>query len=267
MSDARSCAYTGVVFHERFAPKRHKFTYRVFSLCLDVDGIDALSNSLKFFSRNRFNVLSFHDRDFGGGENEPAGARARALLAQAGLGEFGKRIFLLCYPRLLGLAFNPLSVYFCHGGGERPGAVIYEVSNTFGERKSYVIAVDPLGPRAIEQGCVKELYVSPFTSPQGRYAFHVQAPGDNVHVGVNFIGAGGPVLNTYFRGKRLALSDRAIAGLVLRYPLMTLKVVAGIHFEALRLWWKGVPLIQRHVSPRYSHTIVPVSPRDPSHAE
>jgi DUF1365 family protein len=261
-----SCAYAGIVGHKRLVPKQHAFTYRVFSLLLDVDEIDDVDRSLRLFSHNRWNLLSFQDRDHGRQDGTPVATQLRDVLREANMAPAGARITLLCYPRLLGFVFNPLSVYFCHRADGTLGAVVYEVSNTFRERKSYVIPVAHDDGAVIAQGCAKEMYVSPFTSPNGRYDFHVLRPGDRVLIGIDFRGADGLILKTYFRGEREELSDRSIARLVARHPLMTFKVIAGIHFEALRLWLKGVPLVERHTSPTYSFTVVAPSTRQPSHA-
>jgi hypothetical protein len=239
----------------------------VFCLCLDVDEIDELDGRLRLFSRNRRNILSFHDRDFGNKDGTPVAASARSLLNGAGLGHAGRSIKLLCYPRLLGFVFNPLSVYFCHGDDERLAAIIYEVSNTFGERRSYVIAVSEDGSPVISQTCRKEMSVSPFTSADGTYAFHILKPGEEVVVGVTLRGTEGPCVKTHFRGARRALSDATIIGLLARHPLMTLKVVAAIHFEALRLWLKRIPVIAHRRSPPFAVSIAKPSRRDAKHVQ
>ena len=178
------------------------------------------------------------------------------------MGHATSRITLLCYPRLLGFVFNPLSVYFCHGADGALAAIIYEVSNTFGERTSYVIPVPDAAAEMVQQDCAKQMYVSPFTARQGRYAFNVRPPGEAVFVGVDFYEAERAILKTNFSGRRQALTNGALARLVAGHPLMTLKVVAGIHWEAVRLWLKGVPLVERHGSPRYSISIIQHPPRE-----
>ena len=263
--EIKSRVYTGKVVHKRLTPKHHAFKYSVFSLCLDVDEIDRLTSSLRFFSRNGWNLFSFHDRDHGNRDGSQVAVQARHLLGEAKMDAAGTRIELLCYPRLFGFVFNPLSVYFCYGADNQLGAIIYEVTNTFGERRSYVIAVADAVDGAVSQHCGKQLYVSPFTGNEGSYDFHVVAPSDRVVVGVAFRQSGVAVLKTYFTGARGPLSDWRIAALLIRYPLMTLKVVAGIHFEAARLWLKGIPPVKRHAATPYSFTVVPISPRDASH--
>ncbi len=265
MSQLASCIYEGTVVHKRLTPRRHAFAYRVFALCLDVDEIDRVDWSLRFFSRGKRNLVGFWDTDLGEPGSDSVGAKARRLLAQSDLARFGARIELVCYPRILGFVFNPLSVYFCRDEAGTVGAVIYEVTNTFRERKSYVIPVAGDGD-AITQDCAKEIYVSPFTGASGHYGFHCIAPSDRVVIGVNFREAGQPVLKTHFRGERRPLNDRTIARLMARYPLMTLKVVGAIHLEAARLWAKGVPIAPRHASPAYSFSIVDRPVRDAHHA-
>lgn len=265
MSELTSCLYEGTVVHKRLRPHPHAFSYRVFALCLDVDEIDVLDRKLRLFSRNKRNLLGFRDADLGAEGTEPVADKVRRLLDQCGLSSCGAQIEIVCYPRLLGYVFNPLSVYFCRDSSGTIGAVVYEVSNTFGERKSYVIPVDG-DAGAISQTCDKELYVSPFTGASGSYGFHCIAPSDRIVVGVNFREGGQPVLKTHFRGERRPLTDGTIAAAVARHPLMTLKVMSAIHFEALRLWVKGVPLVPRHTSASYSFTIVDRPQRIDSHA-
>jgi len=255
MSSYASCLFAGHVVHKRLSPVVNGFSYRVFALCLDVDEIDRLDTELKLFSRNRRNFLAIRDTDFAGGGGSIAEA-SRALLRSAGLEAFGMRISLLCYPRILGYAFNPLAVYFCRNTEGRLGAMIYEVTNTFKERRSYLIPVEHDDGGVIVQGCAKELYVSPFTARAGRYGFHVRPPGNDVVVGVSFREENRPVLKTHFRGERVELSDAALATMLLRYPMMTLKVMTAIHAEAARLWWKGVPVQERTGSPRFATTVV-----------
>jgi len=225
-----SALYEGHVTHTRIYPRRHSFTYRVFSLLLDLDELDHLN--LRLFARNRPALLSFHDEDHGDGR--PLRDWAKARLADAGIEADGP-IRLLCYPRLWGFVFNPLSVWFCHRADGTLAATIYEVHNTFGERHSYVLRA------GANQECDKAFHVSPFLSLDCRYAFRIVPPAGEVVIAIRESEGGAPVLNATFSGRRKDLTDRNLAAAVLRHPLMTLKVVAAIHFEALRLWLKRVP--------------------------
>ena len=244
--------YSGVVVHKRLRPRLHALRYRVFSLLLDVDRIDELAAGLRLFSRGRFNLMSFYDRDYGRGDGTPVGDEARAVLAQAGIGLEGGRIFLLAYPRLLGYVFNPLSVYYAFDVTGQLAALIYEVNNTYGERKSYVVRAGASQGRVFAQAAQKEMCVSPFTEGSGRYSFRVTIPGDDLVLAVLLRDAEGPLLKTHFKAEAKPLDDGVIALQMLIFPLMTVKVIAAIHFEALKLWWKGVPLAERHASPAYS---------------
>jgi uncharacterized protein len=256
-----SCVYAGEVVHHRVRPKPHGLKYQVFSLLLDVDEVDALDRRLWLFSRNRWNVVSFYDRDHGAGTPGMAIAdHARATFAAAGLGAATARIFLLAYPRIVGYGFNPISVYYGYGSDGHLAGLIYEVNNTFGERRSYVVpvagAVDDDAHTVHAHGCKKELYVSPFTDMAGRYSFRVREPADETLLAVNLRDDDGPLLRTHFRANRLAISDGVLARLMMTLPFLTLKVIAAIHLEAARLWLKGVPLTTRPAAARYAVTHV-----------
>jgi hypothetical protein len=256
MSPVASAIYVGHVAHKRLHPKPHALKYGVFSLLLDLDEHDRLSARLRLFSRNRFNVFSFHDADHGDGGPDAAAA-ARQRLAAHGLAEAGHRILLLCYPRVLGYVFNPLSVYFCHDAGGALRALIYEVDNTFGGRTHYVC---PAAGQAREgllfQHARKDLHVSPFNAAHGEYTFHIRPPSDDVTVGVALRQDGRPILKAHFTGARLPLDDRRLLRLAATYPLMTLKVIAGIHWEAAKLWAKGIPVAPRPARPEPARPIL-----------
>jgi uncharacterized protein len=264
MTKFRSCIYTGEVVHKRLRPKPHALRYRVFAACLDVDEIDHLAASLSGFSRNRRNWLSFYDADHGAKAGMPVGDGVRALLRDAGMAG-SEQVRLLCYPRMLGYAFNPLSVYFCADSGGALRTVVYEVNNTFGERTSYLVPVTDQHTGVIAQTCAKAMAVSPFTKAMGRYSFRIRAPGDDVLVGVAFRDDDGPVIKTHFSGTREALAQRSIASLFARYPLMTAKVIGGIHWEAAQLFAKRVPLVPRVKGPAYQVRVIAAAEKDASH--
>jgi len=243
-----SCIYAGKVMHTRLKPVRHKFIYRVFSLFLDLDALEGRARALRFFSFNHFNVLSFHERDHGDGTGDLKGW-VRGHLLEAGFAADGP-IFIQCYPRLWGYVFNPLSVYYCYTSDGTLEAVLHEVSNTFGDRHSYLLPVSPAsadGP--IHQSCRKKLFVSPFNPVDHRYDFKVHPPGERYAIGIREFDSEGEVLVATFDGHRQALTNGALARVVLSHPLMTLKVIVAIHWEALRLWRKGVPAAERPERP------------------
>lgn len=242
MSDLASCFYAGTVMHRRVRPRKHKLSYRVFSMLLDLDELPALEAQGSAFRHNRFGFFSFYDRDHGPGRDAPLKPWVEGELAKAGIDTEGGPIRLLCYPRMLGYGFNPLSVYFCYRREGALSAILYEVCNTHAERHTYAIPVGIGASPVIRQRCKKALYVSPFIGMEADYHFRIVPPADMVNVVIRQEDADGVLLAASFRGARAALTDRALARCLATYPLLTLKVVVGIHWEALRMWLKGFPV-------------------------
>jgi hypothetical protein len=249
-----SCLYDAVVVHQRARPVAHRLRYRVATLLLDLDELPTLARRLWLFAHNRAGIVAFHERDHGAGE--PAGLRAwvEARMREGGIAPDGGPIRLLAMPRVLGHVFNPLSVFFCHRRDGVLAAVLYQVSNTFGQRHSYLIAVTDAA-RPIRQGCDKAFYVSPFLPMDMRYRFRVEPPDETVSVGVFGDDSEGMLIAATLTGRRRALTDRALLGAVLRMNLLSAKVVLGIHWEALKLWRKGLRLVHRPPPPPYPVTI------------
>lgn len=239
-----SALYAGDVMHHRFAPKRHRFKYRVVSALLDLDEISSEAFKLRLFSVNKFNLFSWHNKDHGDGSRRPVREQVRELLAQRGLEKYQAQIKLLCYPRILGFVFNPLSVYYCYDSKGELGVILYEVSNTFGERHTYLIPVTDQS-NVVRQRADKAFYVSPFMPMQADYQFRMLPPAEKVAVCIRQSLNSSSLLHATFTGKRRQLNDRALLGVFIKYPLMTLKVIAGIHWEALQLWRKGVRIQPR----------------------
>ncbi|MEM8987776.1 MAG: DUF1365 family protein [Pseudomonadota bacterium] len=250
-----SSLYVGRVVHQRLQPKRHKLAYRVFSFLIDIDELGALDASMKRFSRNGFNLFSFHDADHGDGSGDLRGY-VEGHLARAGVDLAGGRIALLCYPRILGYVFNPLSVYFCYRSDESLAAILYEVRNTFGEKHSYLIPVTDDDPAIVRQSCDKCFFVSPFMEMDMRYHFRIAPPGERISLGIRQTDERGAVLNAVFSGAKEELSDAALVKRFRSHPLMTLKIIGGIHWEALKLWLKGMKLLPRPPAPEAPVTIV-----------
>lgn len=249
---AAATIYRGTVSHTRLRPRPHRLRYSVFSILVDVDRLVEIDRDNRLFSYNRAGVFSFHDRDFGPRDGRPIADHARGLLRDAGFAPHDWTISLLAYPRYLGYVFNPLSVYYCVDTGGELRAMIYEVTNTFGERRCYVIASGGEENGVFAHACRKEMYVSPFASLNGRYGFRITRPGDDITVGVQFRDEVGPLVKTHFRGDAMPFSDASLLRVAFAYPFMTLKVMAGIHIEALRLWLKKIPVIRRRHAPRFA---------------
>jgi DUF1365 family protein len=253
-----SALYEGVVVHKRLRPVRHALRYHVFSLLLDCEALPDLDRRLRLFSYNRFNILSLHDQDHGDGGSLRHYLHGIAAKSGAKIDRF----LMLCYPRMLGYGFNPVTVYFGLNADGCPTLIVYEVNNTFGERKSYVIPV-AAGAAAgtVSQTCRKSFYVSPFNAVEGRYSFHLTPPRDEITVGIALENDEGPVLKAYFRATRSELSDSTLLAALVRTGWLSVKVIAAIHFEALKLWLKGLRPTRRPAAPKTAITFIP-SPRE-----
>ena len=251
--------YTGLVAHQRLRPKPHRLAYRVFSLFVDLDELDKLDRDLRFLGINKPGLLSFHEKDHGDGGDLRAWIAGQ--LDKAGISADGP-VRMLTYPRMFGYVFNPLTVYFCHDRDSTLKAVLYEVSNTFGGRHAYVL---PAGEGdTVRHACNKDMYVSPFMPMECRYNFVIRRPGDSVQVLINEDDAEGRLLVASFTGKRQELTDKTILGALARHPLMTFKIMAGIHYEALKIFLKGVPYVPR--SPGDDGNVSGSGPRRPHHS-
>lgn len=241
----RSALYKGEVVHQRFAPKEHSLKYRVFSMLIDLDELDTLARSFRLFRVDRFALFSFFSKDHGNlRPGESLKDWALSHVADLGIETRDMRVEMLCYPRIFGYVFNPLTVYFCSGPDGDLKAVLYEVCNTFHERHTYVIPARA-GEHRVRHSCAKTFYVSPFMPMDCEYHFDIEKPQDKTAIRITETGPDGKMLFASFAGRRHPLSDRSLAGMFLKYPLMTLKVTAAIHVEAVRLWLKGLK-IHRH---------------------
>lgn len=245
--------YVGEVMHQRMKPRAHRFAYRVFSLLIDLKRLDEAGRLARFFSVGRFNLLSFSPRDHGpmGKQGDPL-AEALRLANEAGVTAPIRRVLLLCYPRVLGFVFNPLSTYFLYGEDDHLLATIYEVRNTFGERHSYVAPVrnGELSEAGLRQSREKLFFVSPFLDNSMTYHFRVRPPGDgDLALRIHETDREGPILAATFHGKRVDITAETCLRLAAHLPLMTMKVVLGINYEALRLWLKGIKLVPRPPAP------------------
>lgn len=247
---APAALYIGEVMHARLKPVGHRFTYAVFTLLVDVDRLSEADRLTPLFRINRAGLVSLQERDFGDGKTALS-TWARDLFAKAGLPDAPSRIVMLCYPRVLGFVFNPITVFFGLDETGTPIGVIYEVRNTFGEKHCYVAPVEPghLGPEGLRQERDKLFYVSPFMDMPMRYRFRVLPPGEGVRVRILETDQDGPILSATFVGRHAPMTTAAIAKLMVVMPAMTLKVIGGIHWEALKLWFKGIRFFHRPAHP------------------
>ena len=257
-STSSACVYEGAVAHRRFKPKTHSFKYRVFSFLLDLDKLDQTSRRLRFFSRSKFNLFSIYDRDFGEGRPQDIAQHIRDILGKAGLPRCGK-ILLLCYPRILGYAFNPLSVYYCYDENDHIIATIYEVKNTFGGRHTYLFPIAEHSNH-ITQSVDKCFHVSPFIDMDMRYHFSIVQPKERLQIHIRTDDAEGPLLNAVFEGRQAPLTDKKLLALFFNYPLMTFKVILGIHWEAVKLLAKGLRLRPGAPTPKNPVTVIEADP-------
>jgi uncharacterized protein len=245
--------YPGIVTHSRLKPRRHSLRYRIFMLLLDLDELDALDRDLRLFSVRGFNLAGFDPDRHGDGSGRPLKAQIEAQLAAAGIAH-GGRVRILAMPQILGSAFNPLTVYYCHRADGALSAILYEVNNTFGERHSYLIPADDAP--VVKQACDKGFYVSPFMDMDLAYAFRIRPPGEAVQVMIDVDDAEGRVLSAAFAGRREALTDRNLFRAWLAHPWMTLGVLAAIHWEAIFIWLKGEKIRRRPPAPKWAVTVV-----------
>lgn len=241
---AAASLYVGEVMHARLKPVGHRFQYRVMSLLIDLDRLDEADRMSPLFGVNRRALYSFHEADHGPRDASSLRAYAQASAEAKGVDLTGGRVLLLTYPRIAGYTFNPLSVYFCYDASGALAVVIYEVRNTFGDIHPYVLPVHAgeMGPAGLRQEQDKLFYVSPFIEMAMRYHFRIVPPGEIVRLRILETDVDGPVLAATFAGTHRVLSTASLLQAFLALPLMTLKVIAAIHWEALRLWIKGAKL-------------------------
>lgn len=261
-----SSLYECAVLHERFTPKCHRFVYRLFYFALDLDELGTLHRRLSLFSVNCANLFSFRESDFlPTGEplhqptlpknnpiitnNSPSlKSRVRAFCA-AHHADFGAdgRVFLITLPRVLGYLFNPVSFYFCFNAAGVLVGGIAEVTNTFREVKPYFItpATGPDGMVTLRLRTPKHFYVSPFSGLDLEFDFILHAPGEKLAVRIDDHAAGSRVLHTSLTGIHTPLTNLRLAWFLLKYPLITLKIITLIHWQAFRLWLKRAPFFPK----------------------
>ena len=231
-----SCIYNGLVTHHRFKPVKHSLKYKTFSLLLDLDELEKLDKKISIFSINKFNVFSFYYKDHGLRDGSSIKDWIVENLKKFKISSKITKIELLCYPRILGFVFNPLSIFYCYQENNLK-AIFYEVKNTFNEQHTYIFKV--IDGEKIEQKCKKKFYVSPFMDMNTFYNFKLKAPGEKLSVIIKQTDDAGTVLTATQEGNRKKLNFKQLLINFFKYPLMTIKIIGSIHFEAFLLWKKG----------------------------
>jgi DUF1365 family protein len=252
-----SALYFGRVTHTRAFPRRHRLSYGVWYLLADLGELGELDRTVPGFTLDRPGPISFHTRDHGPRDGSPLRPWIEGYLTEAGIDLQGGAVRILCFPRVFGYVFNPLSVWFCHHRDGSLRAILYEVSNTFGEQHSYLVPVE--GAHAgdhVRRLFDKELFVSPFIDMDARYDFTTRVPDEHVSIAVRETVAEGQVLTVALTATRRPLTFAWLARAFVGYPLVTAKVIGGIHWEALRLWIKGAPYRRRGAPPTHAVTIL-----------
>jgi DUF1365 family protein len=240
-----SCLYECSVMHHRLAPKVHHFQHDIFMFYLDLDELDAVAKKILLFSHNRKNLYSFRDADHEPAGQNPLKERIVAFVKKQGI-ELGPfcRIMLLTLPRVAGYIFNPISIYYCFDEAGKPLCTVAEVGNTFREMKLYLLDESD-GRGVFQKLTTKHFYVSPFSRLDFKFDFRLGVPDEGLNLKVDDREGDEKILVTTLTGKRAALTNRNLAWLTLKFPLVTLKVIFLIHWHALRLWLKGVPFYRK----------------------
>ena len=243
-----SCLYECTVMHRRLSPKKHEFVYRIFLFLFDLEELPEIERRVPFFSVNAPNLYSLRDEDCFQFHSRGIRQNLESFLATQNLPIRPARIQLLTLPRLLGYTFNPVSVFFCFDENNRPLTSVIQVGNTFGELKPYLVPCDPSGT-GFHVRVPKNYYVSPFSALDLEFDFRFDTPGPRLRLAIDDYAGSERVLISTVTGARKELSAANLARLTLRYPLVTLKVIFLIHWEALRLWLKKIPFRMKEADP------------------
>jgi len=231
-----SCIYNGIVKHQRFKPIEHSLNYRTFSMLLDLNEIENLAKNISIFSLNKFNLFSFYNCDHGARDGSSLNDWVQKNIKKFNISNNITKITLLCYPRVFGYVFNPLSVFYCYENNDLR-AIFYEVKNTFNEQHTYIFKIKDNGK--IEQKCKKKFYVSPFMDMETYYNFKLLNPKEKLSIFIKQTNGEETVLTATQTGDKKEFSFKQLLINFFKYPLMTIKIISSIHYEAFFLWKKG----------------------------
>ena len=238
-----SSIYNGTVIHKRFKPKIHFFRYKVFSLLIDLSELNTLDKEINFFSYNRFNLISFFDKDHGERDGTSLIEWVKKNLRENKIITEKIKIKLLCYPRILGYVFNPLSVFYIYDNDKKLISILYEVKNTFGEQHTYIFKIE--NDNLLQHNCEKKFHVSPFIEMNCNYFFRILKPSEKISVIIDQYQSNEKILYASQDGKRVDLTSSELMKSYLKHPLMTFKIILAIHFEAFKLWAKGIKFVRK----------------------
>jgi DUF1365 family protein len=241
-----SYIYTGSVIHKRFKPKIQVFNYNIFSLLIDLSEIDLLNKTLKIFSYNKFNIISFFDKDHGSRDGSSLRNWVINNLKKNDIESKDVQIKLLCYPRIFGYVFNPLSVFYVYDKNSDLISILYEVKNTFGEQHTYIFKTKK-EQNLIQHMCKKKFHVSPFIEMNCIYFFRLLKPDNKISVIIDVQDPEGKILYASQDGIKSELNNYNLMKSYLKHPLMTFKIIIAIHFEAFKLWAKGIKFIKKKI--------------------
>ena len=245
--------YTGKVIHKRFKPKEHYFKYNVFSLLIDLNELEEINKYIKFFSYNKFNIISFDDKDHGDRDGSSIKLWVKKNLRNIGIITEDISIKLLCYPRIFGYVFNPLSTYFIYNKHSELISIFYEVKNTFGEQHTYIFKAQD--EKTVQNKCKKKFYVSPFIEMDCEYHFKTLNPREQLSVVINQNDKDGKLLFASQDGISKDFNNKNLILSYLTHPLMTFKIIGAIHYEAFKLWAKRIKLIAKKIKLKNNITI------------
>ena len=240
-----TCIYKGFVTHRRFKPLRHYFSYKTFSILFDLKEIEDLHKKIGIFSFNKFNIFSFYNKDHGSRDGNDLTEWVKKNLKNYNLDFNVSKIKLLCFPRVLGYVFNPLSIFYCYDENVLK-AILYEVKNTFNEQHTYVFPVNN-SSKIITQQCNKKFYVSPFIEMNTFYNFRLTEPDENIRILIKQTDKEGKVLVACQVGNKQTMSFKNLLVNFFTHPMMTFKIMISIHYEALRIWKKGAIFQKRKI--------------------
>ena len=247
--------YNGTVIHKRFKPKEHFFKYSVFSLLIDLSELDYLDKQVRFFSYNKINLISFYDKDHGNRDGTSIIDWVKKNLNQNNISSENIKIKLLCYPRILGYVFNPLSVFYVYNNQDKLIAILYEVKNTFGEQHTYIFKINN-SDKLLQHSCLKKFHVSPFIEMDCKYFFRTLVPDKKMSVVIDqYDNNDDKLLYASQDGYIADLKSSELLKSYIKHPLMTFKIIIAIHFEAFKLWSKGIKFIKKKLKLKNNITI------------